>query len=97
MAEWDLEKSVEFGLENIKSLPDKRAINTLVTSLVRLNKIEEAISLLQSVRKDRRLKIKKNQIINLLKKEASIPKIEDCPFLFDLNEEQKLTKKYYLF
>ena len=58
LAEWDLEKSVEFGLENIKSLPDKRAINTLVTSLVRLNKIEEAISLLQSVRKDRRLKNK---------------------------------------
>ena len=97
LAEWDLEKSVEFGLENIKSLPDKRAINTLVTSLVRLNKIEEAISLLQSVRKDRRLKIKKNQIINLLKKEASIPKIEDCPFLFDLNEEQKLTKNTIYF
>ena len=97
LAAWDLELSIEFGLENIKSLPDKRAVSTLVTNLIRLDKIEEAISLLQSVRKDRRLKTKRNQIISLLKKDDSIPKIEDCPFLFDLTENQKLTKNTVYF
>ena len=71
LAVWDLELSVEFGLENIKSLPDKRAVNTLVTNLIRLDKIEEAILLLQSVRKDRRLRTKRNQIISLLKKDKA--------------------------
>ena len=97
LAVWDLELSVEFGLENIKSLPDKRAVNTLVTNLIRLDKIEEAILLLQSVRKDRRLRTKRNQIISLLKKDNSIPKIEDCPFLFDLKNNQKLTKSIVYF
>tara|TARA_B100001989_G_scaffold60872_1_gene40759 strand:+ start:2836 stop:4857 length:2022 start_codon:yes stop_codon:yes gene_type:complete len=97
LADWDLELSIEFGLENIKSLPDKRAVNTLVTNLIRLNKNEEAITLLQSVRKDKRLKIKRNQIISMLKKDDSIPKIEDCPYLFDLNEKQKLSKSTVYF
>ena len=97
LADWDLELSIEFGLENIKSLPDKRAVNTLVTNLIRLNKNEEAITLLQSVRKDKRLKIKRNQIISLLKKDDSIPKIEDCPYLFDLSEKQRLTKSTVYF
>lgn len=97
LADWDLELSIEFGLENIKSLPDKRAVNTLVTNLIRLNKNEEAITLLQSVRKDKRLKIKRNQIISLLKKGESIPKIEDCPYLFDLSENQRLGKSTVYF
>ena len=80
LAAWDIESSIKFGLDKVKHLPDRRAVNTLVTNLVRLNRNEEAIFLLQSVRKDTRLKMKANQIMNLLKKENVTPKLEDCPF-----------------
>ena len=97
LAAWDIESSIKFGLDKVKQLPDRRAVNTLVTNLVRLNRNEEAIFLLQSVRKDTRLKMKANQILNLLKKENVTPKLEDGPFIFDFNEKQKLTSNTIYF
>ena len=97
LAAWDIELSIKFGLDKVKQLPDRRAVNTLVTNLVRLNRNEEAIFLLQSVRKDTRLKMKANQIMNLLKKENVTPKLEDCPFIFDFNQKQKLTRNTIYF
>tara|TARA_Y100001954_G_C15818665_1_gene608822 strand:- start:3155 stop:4753 length:1599 start_codon:yes stop_codon:yes gene_type:complete len=41
--------------------------------------------------------MKANQIMNLLKKENVTPKLEDCPFIFDFNQKQKLTRNTIYF
>ena len=64
--EWNEKLAVEFGLEQITSLPDKRAIISLVTYLNRLGRTEESLELLSKVRKNSGLNKKKNSIIKSL-------------------------------
>ena len=95
--EWNEKLAVEFGLEQITSLPDKRAIITLVTYLNRLGRTEESLQLLSKVRKNSGLNKKKNSIIKSLYYKNQITLPNESPFLFEITENFELSKesKYF--
>lgn len=85
---WNAEKAIVFGTENVKTLPDKRAIMSLVTYLNRAGRQTEALALLNNVRKNDPLLKKTKLFMRAFYKH----KTSETPFLFEIENPIKLSK-----
>jgi len=95
--EWNENLAVEFGLEQITSLPDKRAIISLVTYLNRLGRTEESFQLLSKIRRNSGLNQKKNNLIKSLYHKNKIILPNESPFLFEITGNLELSKESKFF
>ena len=90
---WNEEVAIRFGLDNIETLPDKRAVMSLVTYLNRAGREKESLILLNKVKRNRGLNQKKNTLLKSMYKQ----KASDLPFLFELQKPLRLNKKLKFF
>jgi glycosyltransferase involved in cell wall biosynthesis len=95
--DWNTTLAVDFGLDFISSLPDKRAIISLVTFLNRLGRTNESLQLLSKVRRNSGLNKKKNSIVKSLYFKNKIRLPNESPFLFEITDNLELSDEPLFF